>query len=151
MFIGLALHVLGAIIWIGGLFFALLVLWPSARPLEGSIRLPLWNRVLGRLRLWGWISSAVLVVSGFAMLFVGFGGFAMVPIYVRAMMALGITTIAAYAYLSVAPWRRFRRAVAIGDWTLAERRSLQMRLLVAITLALGLVTAVVGASGRYYG
>jgi uncharacterized membrane protein len=151
MFIGLAFHISGAIIWIGGLFFAYLILQPGARPLEVSIRMPFWSQVLSRFFLWGWISSAVLLVSGFAMVFVGFGGLEGVPIHVRAMMALGIITAVAYAYLYVAPWRRFRRAVAITDWTVAERSIGQVRLLAAITLALGLVIAVIGASGRYYG
>ncbi len=151
MLIGLAFHISAPIIWIGGLFFAYLILQPSVRLLEISVRMPFWRQVLSRFFLWGWISSAVLLVSGFAMLFVGFGGFEGVPIYVRAMMALGIVTAASYAYLYVAPWRRFRRAVAITDWTVAERSMGQVRLLVTITLALGLVTAVIGASGRYYG
>jgi len=151
MLIGLAFHILAAIIWIGGLFFAYLILQPSVRLLEVSIRMAFWSQVLSRFFLWGWISNAVLLASGFAMLFMGFGGFEAVPIHVRAMMALGIITAAVYAYLYVAPWRRFRRAVAITDWTVAERSVGQVRVFATITLALGLVTAVIGATGRYYG
>ena len=85
------------------------------------------------------------------MVFLVFGGFATLPIYVRTMMALGIIATAIYAFLYVAPWRRFRRAVSIADWTAAERSFGQVRLLVAVTLARGLVAAVIGAGAPYDG
>ena len=34
----LALHVLAAVIWVGGMFFAYMVLRPSAGPLESASR-----------------------------------------------------------------------------------------------------------------
>jgi uncharacterized membrane protein len=56
-----------------------------------------------------------------------------------------------YAHLYFAPWRRFRRAVAAGEWPIAAKYIDQIRLLVTINLVLGLITVVVGAAGRYYG
>ena len=43
-----AVHVLAAVIWVGGMFFAVLVLRPSAGALKPSDRLPLWGRVFGK-------------------------------------------------------------------------------------------------------
>ena len=67
------------------------------------------------------------------------------------MMALGIAMMAIYAHLYFAPWKRFRRAVAASDWPGAAKELGQIRRIVAVNLALGLVTVLIGASGRYIG
>jgi uncharacterized membrane protein len=151
MIVGLAFHILGAVVWVGGMFFALMVLRPSTGPLEPAVRLALWHRVFSRFFAWVWLSVAVLLVSGFAMVFLGFGGFAAVGKYVHVMMAVGILMMLIYAHLYFAPWQRFRRAVEAADWPTAAKNIDQIRLLVTVNLVLGLTTAVVGASGRYYG
>jgi uncharacterized membrane protein len=84
------------------------------------------------------------------MVFLGFGGFATVGAYVRAMMALGIIMMVIYTYLYFAPWQRFRRAVSTADWSAADKNIRQIRLLVGTNLVIGLATVVIGASGRYY-
>ena len=110
MAVGIALHTLAAVIWVGGMFFAYLVLRPSAGALEPAIRLPLWQRVFSRFFPWVWLSIAVLLASGFSMIFMGLGGFGAVGTYVHAMTALGIVMMAIYAHLYFAPWKRFRRS-----------------------------------------
>ena len=149
--VGIALHTLAAVIWVGGMFFAYLILRPSAGSLEPAIRLPLWERVFSRFFPWVWLSIAVLLASGFSMIFMGLGGFTAVGIYVDAMMALGIVMMAIYAHLYFAPWKRFRRAVASGDWPGAAKELGQIRRIVAVNLTLGLVTVLIGAGGRYFG
>ena len=151
MAVGIALHTLAAVIWVGGMFFAYLVLRPSAGALEPAMRLPLWERVFSRFFPWVWLSIAVLLVSGFSMIFMGFGGFGAAGAYVHAMTALGIVMMAIYAHLYFAPWKRFRGAVAAGDWPAAAKHLGQIRRIVAVNLTLGLVTVLIGASGRYFG
>ena len=46
MIFALVLHILGAVIWVGGMFFAHFVLRLAAMPLEPAIRLPLMRRAL---------------------------------------------------------------------------------------------------------
>jgi uncharacterized membrane protein len=151
MIIGLALHVLGAIIWVGGMFFAHMVLRPSAGGLEPAVRLLLWSRVLTRFFFWVWLAVAALLLSGFGMISAGLGGFAALGSYIRLMMMVGLLMMAIYVYLYFAPWQRFRRAVAREDWPAAEASIRQIRMLVTINLILGMLTAVIGSSGRYYG
>jgi uncharacterized membrane protein len=151
LMIGVAFHVVAAVIWVGGMFFALLVLRPSTGPLDPPTRLALWQRVFARFFPWVWGAVAVLLVSGFAMVIWGFGGFAKIGTYVHVMMGLGIIMMLIYAHLYFAPWQRFRRAVAAGEWPAAAKNIDQIRLLVTINLVLGLITVVVGAAGRYYG
>ena len=151
MSLGLAFHILAAVIWVGGMFFAHMVLRPSAGPLDTPTRLALWGRVLGRFFTWVWLSIAALLVSGFAMVMIGFGGFASLGHYINVMMAVGIVMMLLFAHVYFGPWKRFRRAVAGADWTEAERNIKQIRILVTVNLVLGLLTVVVGASGRFLG
>src|SRR5262249_59051052 len=106
MFVGLAFHILGAVIWVGGMFFAYVVLRPSTGPLEPAVRLALWCRVFSRFFLWVWLSVAALLGSGLAMMFVGFGGFAGTGAYIRAMMTLGIIMILIFLHVYFAPCPR---------------------------------------------
>jgi uncharacterized membrane protein len=151
MVIGLVLHVLAAIVWVGGMFFAYVVLRPSAGPLEPAVRLALWQRVLSRFFLWVWISVVALLASGFTMVLLGLGGFAAVGDYVRAMMTIGLVMVAIYLYLYFLPWPRFRHAVLTADWATAEESIARIRFAVGLNLILGLITAAIGAGGRYLG
>ncbi|MGO9174155.1 MAG: CopD family protein [Rhodomicrobium sp.] len=150
MAIGLAFHALAVIIWVGGIFFAHMVLRPSAGPLDASIRLPLWHRVFERFFPWVWLTIVTILVSGFAMVFLGFHGFKEAGAYVHAMTGLGIVMTLVFAYIYFLPWQRFRRAVPAADWTAAETAIGQIRRAVRINLALGLLTAIIGAGGPYW-
>ena len=144
------LHLLGTLIWVGGMFFAYLILRPSAGPLEAGARLRLWRAVLGRFFVWVWICVVVMLASGFAMLYIAFGSTGLAPTYVRVMMTLGIIMAGIFGYAYLVPWRDFRRALAQADPARAQASLQEIRLLVALNLALGLATAVIGASGPYF-
>jgi uncharacterized membrane protein len=150
MIVGLAFHILAAVIWVGGMFFAYMALRPSAGPLEPSLRLPLWHRVFNRFFPWVWVSILALLVSGYFMVFAGFGGFRGVGLHVHVMQTTGIIMMMLFLHLFFAPWKRFRRAIAAGDLATAGRNLEQIRILVATNLILGLVTVIVGATGRYW-
>jgi uncharacterized membrane protein len=145
-----ALHVLGTVVWVGGMFFAYLILRPSAGSLDAAVRFALWRQVLHRFFIWVWVCVAVMLASGFAMLFIAFGSTALAPGYVRLMMTLGILMAAIFFYVYFAPWRDYRRALLDADATRAQKSLSEIRLLVAVNLILGLATAVIGASGPYF-
>ena len=107
----IALHVLAAVVWVGGMFFAYTVLRPSVSPLEAAPRLGLWRRTLARFFPWVWASIVALLASGYGMIFLHLGGFAHVPLYVNVMQAIGIVMMLIFLHLFFAPWRRFRTAV----------------------------------------
>ncbi len=149
--IALILHVFSAVVWVGGMFFALLVLRPAAAGLEPGPRLQLWSRVLGRFFAWVFAAILLLLVSGFAMVFWVFGGFAGAGICVHLMMGLGIVMMLLFLHLYFAPWRRCRDAVARQDWAEGGRQLGQIRTIVTINLALGLITVAVASGCRYWG
>ena len=146
----IALHILAAVIWVGGVFFAYMVLRPSAGPLEAPARLALWRRVFGRFFPWVWASIAILLISGYTMLFVHFGGFAGAGLHINVMQLTGIVMTLLFLHLYFAPWRRFSRAVEAGALQDAAKQLNQIRRIVAVNLVLGLLTVAVGASGRFW-
>jgi uncharacterized membrane protein len=151
MILGLTLHILGAVIWVGGMFLAYVVLRPVTGTLEPPVRLALWRGVLARFFPWVWASIVALLASGYGMLFLVLGGFAGAGIHVHVMNLTGLVMMALFLHLYFAPWRRMRRALDAGDNVAAGRALAQIRTIVAINLGLGLITAVIGASGRYWG
>ena len=132
------------------MFFAYMVLRPSAGPLETEARLQLWQRVFQRFFPLVWASVAVLLLSGYGMMVLAFGGFAGAPLFVHIMQALGIMMMMLFLQLYFAPWRRFSEAVSDNDFPTAAAQLAQIRRIVAINLVLGLATIVVGASGRLW-
>ncbi|MGB8839521.1 MAG: CopD family protein [Aliidongia sp.] len=147
----LALHVLAAMVWVGGMFFAHQVLRPAIGALEPAIRLPIWRRVFSRFFPWVWISIGLLLASGYGMVFGQFGGFARVGLHIHLMQGTGILMMMLFAHLFFAPWRRFQAAVESTDFITAAKQLAQIRLIVGINLILGIVTIVAGATGRYWG
>jgi uncharacterized membrane protein len=145
-----ALHALAAVIWVGGMFFAYMILRPTAGPLDAHSRLALWRRVFGRFFPWVWASIIVLLATGYAMLFLRFGGFANAPLHIHVMQLTGIVMMLLFLHLFFAPWRRFSHAVEAGAFTEAAASLNQIRLIVATNLVLGLITVMVGASGRFW-
>src|SRR6185437_9106630 len=110
--IALCLHVVSAVVWVGGMFFAVLVLRPASGPLEAAVRLELWSRVLGRFFAWVGAAIVLLLLSGYGMIFAVFSGFRGAPPHVHVMQGIGILMILIFLHLYFAPWRRFRAAIA---------------------------------------
>jgi uncharacterized membrane protein len=147
----LALHALAAVLWIGGMAFAYGILRPAAGvALEVPQRLALWRGVFARFFPTVWVAVAILLITGYLMVFTRFAGFAASPPYIHAMHALGLAMTALFAHVFFAPWRRFRTAVDTGDHQRGAAELARIRRLVAINLGLGILIVVVGASGRLW-
>jgi uncharacterized membrane protein len=149
--VALSLHILSAVVWVGGMFFALVVLRPATGPLDPGPRLNLWLRVFERFFPWVFAAVALLLLSGYAMVFGVFGGFAGIGLHIHLMQGIGIVMILLFLHLYFAPWKRFRVALAAGDNAPASGQLNQIRIIVIVNLILGLITAAIGASGRYWG
>jgi uncharacterized membrane protein len=151
MVLGLLFHILAAVIWVGGMFFAHVVLRPAAGALDPALRLPLFRRVLARFFPWIWGAIAALLLSGYGMVLFGLGGFGAIGLHVQIMQGIGIVMMLAFGHLYFAPWRRFGRALDGGDLQAAAKQLAQIRAIITINLALGLIVVVIGATGRYWG
>ncbi len=146
----LAVHILAAVFWVGGMAFAHSVLRPAAFALDPPVRLPLWRRVFERFFPWVGIAVIALLVSGIAMVVMDFGGFAGAALYINVMMTIGIVMMLLFGHLYFALWPRFRKAVDGGAFPDAAKTLDAIRRTVTINLVLGIITIVVGGTGRYW-
>ena len=137
-----ALHLLAAVVWVGGMFFAYLVLRPSMGVLEPNQRLLLNTQVFQRFFRAVWHAMPLSVITGFGMIFVFLGGMQTQSPKVHAMMALGLIMSALFLYIFFVPYKRFRRTT--DKATMAASLE-SIRKLVGVNLIVGLVTIVVGA------
>jgi uncharacterized membrane protein len=150
MGLAVLLHVIAAMIWVGGMFFAYMFLRPvAASQLEPPARLTLWVGVFGKFFPWVWASVAVILASGFWMIFAVFGGMGAVGLYVHAMLGLGVLMMLIFFHVFFAPYGRLKRAVAAQDWPAGGKALSQIRMLVGINTLIGLLTFAIGAAGRY--
>lgn len=142
------LHILSVVIWVGGMFFAYMVLRPSAAEiLQPPERLRLWDKVFSRFFNWVWLAVFLLLTSGFYMIYL-FGGLGHVARYVHLMLLLGIVMMLVYMYVYFILYVRFGLLVADQDWPRAGAMLAAIRKLVAVNLSIGLLTVAVVMVGR---
>ena len=147
----LTFHILGAVVWVGGMFAAYVCLRPAASGLDAPQRLLLWRNFFARFFPWVWVSILLLLASGYWMLLTSFGGFAGAPLYINLMQGIGWLMILLYAWLFHGPWLKFKRAVDAKGWPAAGGHLNRIRQIIMINLPLGLIVVVIGGTGRFWG
>jgi len=147
----LALHLLSAIIWVGGMFFAYMILRPAAvEVLPPPQRLQLWSNVFSRFFPWVWLAIGLLLASGLWMIFMGYGGMGNVRPYIHIMLLLGLIMMAIFGHVYFAVFRRLRQLVSAEQWEPAGIQLGVIRKLIAVNLSLGLIVVLVAGIGRYW-
>ena len=134
----LGLHILGAVLWVGGMAFAILVLRPSLAVLAPADRLALHRTVFRRFFLLIWHAMPVVLATGYAMVAVVYGGFAHVGWNVNVMHLFGLIMTAIFLVIFFGPYAALRRG---SDAAPVER----IRRLVLVNLVLGLLTVFIAA------
>ncbi|MBV9654602.1 MAG: CopD family protein [Acetobacteraceae bacterium] len=140
----LALHLLCAALWVGGMAFALMVVRPSLGALDPAQRTAVTSQVFRRFFLIVWHAMPLLLLSGYAMLFGYYDGFAGVNWSVHTMHALGLIMAVIFLYVFFGPWPKFRAAVSPQR---AAGNADRIRKLILVNLVLGLVTIAVAGLG----
>ena len=147
MRITLWLHLLATVIWVGGMFFAHTALRPAVATLPPEVRLPLMAATLATFFQWAGASVAVIVVTGFVMIF-AMGGFGAVGGHIHLMTAFGLVMASIFGYIVAVPFQRFRAGLAGGAPEPAAVALGEIRRLVGINLILGLVTITIAVLGH---
>jgi uncharacterized membrane protein len=141
----LALHLLCAVLWVGGMAFALLVLRPSLSVLQPAQRLALHGELFRRFFRIVWHAMPLLLISGYAMLFGFLGGFAGVNWAVHTMHLLGLVMAAIFVAIFFGPWAQLRAALRAEQPAEAAPAVEAIRKLIMVNLVLGLVTVAIAA------
>ena len=148
----MGVHALAATVWVGGMFFAHVILRPVLAEMEPLQRLGVWRKVLPRFFVYVWISIICLLVSGYGVLLFGFrGGFSGGPTHVDLMQLSGLVMMGLYVQLFFGPWQGFKRAFDAGDMPKTAEYQARIRHIVTINLVLGLATIFIGTVGSLLG
>lgn len=142
------LHVLGVVVWIGGMFFAHQILRPvAAELLSPPQRLPLWFGVFKRFFPVVWIAVALILISGLYMIML-LGGFKAVSLGVHAMFGIGLVMMLVFCFVYFVPYGKLSRAVSVQDWEQAGVALATMRKLIGFNLHLGLLNIAIATLSR---
>ena len=141
------LHMMGVVVWIGGMFFAHVALRPAAQELPPPVRLPLLAATLSRFFAWAGIAVLAILASG-VWLSEAMGGFRAIGVSIHVMTAIGLAMALVFAYIVTGPYRRLKAAVADARWEAAAPAMAVIRRLVGLNLALGLATIAIAVLGR---
>ncbi|HEY1934633.1 MAG TPA: CopD family protein [Acetobacteraceae bacterium] len=142
----LAVHILCAVIWVGGMFFAYLVLRPSLSVLDPPQRLLLHTQIFRRFFLIIWHVMPLILLTGFGVVFGVYGGPANLRWNVQAMMGLGLIMSAIFVFIVFGPYARFRRTT---DRTRMAANIDAIRKLIGVNLVLGLITVFLAALSQF--
>ncbi len=150
MSLALTLHLLAAIVWVGGMFFAHMALRPAANALlEPPQRLPLMKQVFDGFFPWVWGAVLSILASGFWLLFVPFNGEAKASVW--AMTLIGTLMAVIFIFIYARPYQLMGQALSAGELPKAGGAMALIRRLIGINLILGLLVTVLAAMGKYSG
>jgi len=142
----LFLHLIGLAVWIGGMAFAHFCLRPAALELPPPQRLPLMAGALGRFFAWVIVAIVLLWVSGLSMMLAV--GMAAAPVIWHLMMGIALLMTLFFIVIRAVHFPALRAAVAEQKWPAGAAALNRIRQLVAVNLALGVVTIAVATVGR---
>jgi uncharacterized membrane protein len=139
----LAVHLLAATAWVGGMFYTLVVLRPALAALDATPRLQMHLLTLKRFFLVVWHAMPIMLLTGWGMILTTGQGFAHLPWNVNAMQGIAIVMAGIFLYTFFGPYTRLRRAIRPGAEILSR-----IRLMVTINLVLGVIVIIVAPFGQ---
>jgi uncharacterized membrane protein len=134
-----ALHLLCAVLWVGGMFFAYVVLRPSLAAIEAPQRMLLHTQVFRKFFLVIWHAMPLILITGFAMIALHWD-MATAPWQIHTMLGLGLVMAAVFLAIFFGPYRQFRRTT---DRNRMASSLDNIRKLIGVNLNLGLLTVIV--------
>lgn len=143
----IALHMLAAMMWVGGMGFALFVLRPSVAEMAQPLRQELWRRVLARFFRILWLIIPVVLGSGYGALYLGYHGLGNGGFHIMVMQTTGWMMVILFLFASLISFTFFKRALDRNDDVAAARALERIRQIVTANFTLGLFTVAIGAAG----
>ncbi|NOS98162.1 MAG: hypothetical protein HOP25_06780 [Methylotenera sp.] len=141
------IHIISVIVWIGGMFFAYFCLRPAAvEVLEPPKRLPLWLATFKLFFRYAAIAVTLILTSGFVMFLQV--GFKAAPMSWHIMLTLGLIMSFVFAYVVFVLYPKLHTHCEASAWPAAGATLGSIRQLVAVNLALSVLTIAAAVLGR---
>ncbi len=138
------LHLISAILWMGGMAFMLFALRPAAvATLDPQLRAKLMSEVLQRFFAIVAVAVLVLFATGAHLYTSTFkaakaaSGAGSVPLGWNLMLVIGLLMFLIFGHLYFAGLRKFKRAVAAAEWPVAAKAAGLIHKMVVTNFVLG--------------
>jgi uncharacterized membrane protein len=134
------LHIIGAIIWLGGMFTMLHAVRPSVGEVlqEPPTRLKFMRAATGRFFRIVWVAMPLTLISGIAMVLMV--GIKNVPPGVHIMLSLGLVMGAIFCFIWFVPFKQFCLALESEQFAQAAGAHEKIRKLVLTNMAFGFLS-----------
>ena len=147
--IALILHLVAINVWVGGTFFAIVILGRAIKNIAAAQQLILWQLVLERFFTWAWVAVFILLTSGTWMVYSIYGGFDTIPVYIMLMGLIALLMISVFIYIYFFPYQQYKLLVQTNDVDSCVQKLAVIRFAGTINMILGLCVVVVIGSGPY--
>jgi len=147
--IALILHLVAINVWVGGTFFAIVILGRAIKNIEAAQQLLLWQLVLERFFTWAWVAVFILLTSGTWMVYSIYGGFDTIPVYIMLMGLIALLMISVFIYIYFFPYQQYKLLVQTNDVDSCIQKLAVIRFAGTVNMILGLCIVVVIGSGPY--
>jgi len=147
--IALLLHLVAINIWVGGSFFAIVILGKGIIKLETQQQLLVWQLVLKRFFFWAWIAVAVLLSSGTGLIYLRYAGFQNTPLHILLMGIIALLMVLNFLFIYLVPYRQFRQLVQEEDVEACLQKLHMIRMAGILNLVLGICIVFVITGGPY--
>jgi uncharacterized membrane protein len=137
------LHLISAIVWMGGMTFMLFALRPAVMALmepqpRARLMADVWRRFFAIVA----VAVVVLFTTGTHLYTTAFkaakaAGGSGVPLGWNLMLVIGLVMILIFGHIYFAGFRKFKRAVAAAQWPVAAKAAGQIQALVMTNFVLG--------------
>ena len=138
------LHLVAGIVWMGGMTFMLFALRPAALSvLDAQARAVLMGQVWKRFYILVLLSIVALFTTGTHLYTATFRaakmatGAGSVPVGWNVMLVLGLAMMLIFGHIYFAGFKKYKRAVASGEWPLAAKAAGLIHTMTLINVTLG--------------
>ncbi|HIJ82612.1 MAG: uncharacterized protein HW380_3957 [Magnetococcales bacterium] len=149
MAIPLSIHLISAIIWIGGMFFANWMLRPAVENLDLPAKVRLWIDVLERFFSWIWVIVFTQPATGYWMVFYELGGFHHAGMHIFLMQIVGLFMIFVFFWVYFVLFKNMKRMAKEELFPEAGMYMMKIRRMVLLNLTLGSMVSTLAVVGRF--
>ena len=145
--IAIIFHLVAINIWVGGMFFIIMVLGKVVSTLDVPEQQAFWQLILKRFFFWVWLAVIGLLGTGIGMIFYRFGSLAKASWYILVMASLGISMVVIFMLSYFVYYINFQRELNEGNIEASRDQLRIIRRLGIVNMVLGFcVVVVIGGS-----
>jgi uncharacterized membrane protein len=148
--IALTLHLIAINVWVGGMFFVVVVMSRVIATLEPFQGLVIWHKTLAGFFALVWLAMLVLLLTGSWMIQRMYGGLGNAPLYILLMTLLALLMMTVFIFTFFVPYRHFKQALQAQDFETCQRKLETVRLLGKLNMLIGLCVVMIIGAGPHY-